>query len=75
MNDNILVSLIVAVYNGEKYIASCIDSIMNQTYKNYEVILVDDGSKDSSGTICDHYAEKDSRIKVIHQVNAHPRCN
>ena len=53
MNDNILVSLIVAVYNGEKYIASCIDSIMNQTYKNYEVILVDDGSKDSSGTICD----------------------
>lgn len=60
---------IVAVYNGEKYIASCIDSIMNQTYKNYEVILVDDGSKDSSGTICDHYAEKDSRIKVIHQVN------
>ena len=69
MNDNILVSLIVAVYNGEKYIASCIDSIMNQTYKNYEVILVDDGSKDSSGTICDHYAEKDSRIKVIHQVN------
>lgn len=42
---------------------------MNQTYKNYEVILVDDGSKDSSGTICDHYAEKDSRIKVIHQVN------
>lgn len=69
MNDNILVSLIVAVYNGEKYIASCIDSIMNQTYKNYEVILVDDGSKDSSGTICDHYAEKDSRIKVIDYYN------
>lgn len=69
MNDNALVSLIVAVYNGEKYIASCIDSIMNQTYQNYEVILVDDGSKDSSGTICDCYAEKDSRIKVIHQVN------
>ena len=69
MNDNVLVSLIVAVYNGEKYIASCIDSIMNQTYQNYEVILVDDGSKDNSGTICDYYAEKDSRIKVIHQVN------
>lgn len=69
MNDNILVTLIVAVYNGEKYIASCIDSILNQTYQNYEVILVDDGSKDSSGTICDYYAEKDNRIKVIHQVN------
>lgn len=69
MKDNVLVSLIVAVYNGEKYIARCIDSILNQTYQSYEVILVDDGSKDSSGTICDYYAEKDSRIKVIHQVN------
>lgn len=69
MNDNALVSLIVAVYNGEKYIASCIDSIMNQTYQNYEVILVDDGSKDGSGIVCDFYAKKDSRIKVIHQVN------
>lgn len=69
MNDNILVSLIVAVYNGEKYIASCMDSIINQTYQNYEVILVDDGSKDRSGTICDCYAEKSNRIKVIHQMN------
>ena len=64
-----LISVIVPVYNAEKYLHRCVDSILNQTYKNLEIILIDDGSKDSSGTICDAYAAKDSRIKVIHQKN------
>ena len=64
-----LISIIVPVYNVEKYIEKCIDSIINQTYKNLEIILVDDGSKDNSGKICDEYSKKDSRIKVIHKVN------
>lgn len=63
------VSVIVPVYNVEKYLERCILSIINQTYKNIEIILVDDGSKDSSGEICDNFAEKDTRIKVIHRVN------
>lgn len=65
-----LISVIVPVYNAEKYLHRCMDSILNQTYKNLEIILIDDGSKDSSGTICDAYAAKDSRIKVIHQENS-----
>lgn len=64
-----LISIIVPVYNVEKYLSQCIESIINQTYKNIEIILVDDGSTDSSGTICDKYKEKDSRITVIHQKN------
>lgn len=64
-----LVSVIVPVYNVEKYIHQCVDSIINQTYKNIEIILVDDGSPDNCGKICDEYAEKDSRIKVIHKEN------
>ena len=64
-----LVSVIVPVYNIEKYIGRCIESIRSQTYADLEIILVDDGSTDSSGTICDEYAGKDSRIKVIHQKN------
>ena len=63
------ISIIVPVYNVEDYIEKCIDSIVNQTYKNIEVILVDDGSTDLSGKICDHYAKNDSRIKVIHKNN------
>ena len=62
-------SILVPVYNGEKYINECIDSILNQTYKNFELIIVDDGSTDNSGVICDEYAQKDSRIRVIHQEN------
>jgi len=64
-----LVSVIVAVYNIEEYLPRCVDSILAQTYRNLEIILVDDGSKDQSGNICDSYAEKDRRIKVIHKKN------
>ena len=64
-----LVSVIVPVYNVEQYLEKCIDSIINQTYKNLEIILIDDGSTDSSGKICDRYAARDKRIKVIHQEN------
>ncbi|NQO33960.1 glycosyltransferase [Streptococcus suis] len=64
-----LVSVIVPVYNVEKYLSQCLDSIIHQTYKNLEIILVNDGSTDGSGKICDDYAAKDGRIKVIHQEN------
>ncbi len=64
-----LVSIIIPVYNVEEYLRECVDSVINQTYKNLEIILVDDGSTDSSGKICDEYAEKDKRINVIHQQN------
>lgn len=64
-----LVSVIVPVYNVKNYIEKCINSIINQTYRNLEIILVDDGSKDGSGVICDIYSKKDSRIKVVHKKN------
>lgn len=64
-----LLSIVVPVYNVERYLDNTITHIINQTYKNLEIILVDDGSKDSSGKICDKYAESDSRIKVIHKEN------
>lgn len=62
-----LISVIVPVYKAEKYIERCICSILRQTFQNIEVILVDDGSPDKSGEICDMWALKDKRIKVIHQ--------
>ena len=66
---NELLSVIVPIYNVEKDLAECVKSIMNQTYRNMEIILVDDGSIDNSGKICDDYAKTDERVKVIHQNN------
>lgn len=64
------VSVIVPVYQVEKYIGQCIESILAQTFTDFELILVDDGSKDNSGKICDEYADKDKRVRVIHQKNS-----
>ena len=63
------VSIVVPIYNGEKYIDNCVRNLLSQTYENLEFILVDDGSTDNSGKMCDEYASKDSRIIVIHQEN------
>lgn len=63
------ISVIVPVYNVEKYLERCVDSILCQTYRNLEIILVDDGSKDNSPGICDSYCKKDKRVKVIHKKN------
>ena len=65
-----LISVIVPVYKVENYLDCCVQSIVNQTYSNLEIILIDDGSPDASGAMCDAWAEKDSRIRVIHQENA-----
>lgn len=64
-----LISVIIPVYNVEEYLEKCVNSILDQTYRNLEVILVNDGSKDSSGSICDALARKDPRIRVIHKEN------
>ena len=64
-----LVSIIVPIYNTQKYLDQCVTSILSQTYRNLQIILVDDGSPDNCGKICDEYAKKDSRIKVIHKQN------
>ena len=69
MDDNALISVIVPVYNVENYLSKCISSIIKQSYKNFELILVDDGSTDKSGAICDIFAEKDGRIKALHKIN------
>ena len=63
------ISVIVPIYNVEKYLRRCVDSILNQTFSDFELILVDDGSPDNCGKICDEYAVKDRRIVVIHQKN------
>ena len=68
MNDK-LISIIVPVYNVKQYLSKCIDSIIDQTYKNIEILLIDDGSIDTSERICDEYAKKDDRIIVIHKEN------
>ena len=64
-----LVSVIVPVYNVEQYLDKCIDSIVHQSYKKLEIILIDDGSKDSSGQLCEKWKQMDNRIKVIHKQN------
>ena len=64
------VSLIVPVYNVENYLSSCVDSILAQTCTDFECILVDDGSQDGSARLCDAYASRDARIRVVHQANA-----
>lgn len=70
MKNEPCISVIVPVFDVEKYIHRCIDSILNQSFSNFELLLVDDGSTDDSGNICEEYALKDSRVKVIHQKNA-----
>jgi len=63
------ISIIIPVYNSEKYLKECIDSILSQTFLDFELVLVNDGSTDSSGKICDEYALKDSRVRVFHKEN------
>lgn len=63
------ISIIVPVYNTERYLSRCIDSILGQSFRDFELLLIDDGSKDGSGAICDEYAVKDARVKVFHQEN------
>ena len=69
MINSYLVSVIIPVFNVDGYLNSCLDSVINQSYQNLEIVLVDDGSIDNSGTICDEYAQKDKRIIVIHKKN------
>lgn len=64
-----LISVIVPVYNVEKYLRRCVDSILKQTYRNLEILLVDDGSTDGCAAICDDYGRKDVRVRVIHKEN------
>lgn len=70
MTSSVDISIIIPVYNVERYVRDCVDSILGQSFGNFELILVDDGSKDQSGNICDEYAAKDNRITVVHQQNA-----
>lgn len=67
-----MISVITPVYNSEKYLSRCLDGILGQTYTDLEIILVDDGSPDVSGRICDEYAVRDNRVRIIHQANAGP---
>ena len=64
-----VISVIIPVYNAEKYISYCVDSVLKQSYKELELILVDDGSTDSSPELCDNYAERDNRVHVVHKRN------
>lgn len=63
------ISIIVPVYNVEKYLSYCVDSILKQTFREFELLLIDDGSTDKSGEICDKYAQYDTRVKAIHKPN------
>lgn len=70
MKREILLSVIIPAYNVEEYLPQCINSVLQQTYRNLEIVLIDDGSTDLTGEICDRYAKEDPRIKVLHQANA-----
>ena len=70
VEDYVLISVIIPVYNVEQYLRQCVDSVLAQTYQNIEIILVDDGSTDSSGDICNQYKNTDKRINIVHQKNA-----
>lgn len=69
MNDDIKISVIIPIYNAQEFLCKCLDSVINQTYKNLDIVLVNDGSTDASGKICDAYARKASNIRVIHKEN------
>ena len=69
LEDERKITVIIPVYNVEDYVGRCIESVITQDYSNLEILLVDDGSEDNSDKICDEYAEKDSRIRVIHKEN------
>lgn len=74
MQENPLISVIIPVYNVEEYLEKCVDSVLQQDYDHLEILLIDDGSSDQSGKICDEYAQKDSRVLVIHQKNGGVSC-
>ena len=69
VNDEIKISVIIPVYNAQEYLCKCLDSVVNQTYRNLDIILVNDGSTDASGEICDAYARNNSNIRVFHKEN------
>lgn len=69
INDDLLISVIIPVYNAEKYLEQCLNSIKNQTYKNFEVIIVNDGSKDNTDSICKKFAQSDSRFRYFSKEN------
>lgn len=73
MDSGGLVSVIIPVYNVRPYIEEALDSVLNQSYANLEILLVDDGSTDGSGEVCDAYAKRDGRVRVIHQENRGPQ--
>lgn len=68
-------SVIIPIYNSQKYLEKCIESVLNQTYKNIELLLINDGSTDNSKTICEKYKNKDERVKLFNQINQRGICS